>query len=140
MPSSSSGGAPALPLMRWANAVATIHHHYGVGSILNPGDPFLTAMAAFGFQVSALLWQVLGTLVTAAQGADAVQLTVHEVDPIYHRIGQALIGTTGATSFVVLVILAGAGMVAYQAYKEGSGMSRALRGLAGVCSPSACWW
>ncbi|MDQ6837999.1 MAG: hypothetical protein M3137_06605, partial [Actinomycetota bacterium] len=133
-----AGGTPtvsSLPLLRWANAVATIHTHYGVGSVVSAGDPFLTAIAGLLFQVSALLWQVLGTLVTDAQGTDAVRQTVQLVDPVYRQIGDAVVGTTGQTSIVALVIVAGAAMVAYQAYQRGSGVSGALRGLAGVVLP-----
>ncbi|MDQ2727826.1 MAG: hypothetical protein M3Y91_08195 [Actinomycetota bacterium] len=127
--------APSLPLLRWANAVATIHTHYGVGSVISAGDPFLTGIAGLVFQVSALLWQVLGTLVTAAQGTDLIRQTEQLVNPVYHKIGVALLGTSGATSVVVLVIIVAAGMVAYQAYRQGSGVSGALRGLAGVLLP-----
>ncbi|MDQ2725281.1 MAG: hypothetical protein M3Y36_07275, partial [Actinomycetota bacterium] len=127
--------APSLPLLRWATAVATIHTHYGVGSVVSAGDPFLTAIAGLLFQVSALLWQVLGTLFTAAQGTEFVHRTVVQVNPVYHTIGEALLGTPEATSIVVMVILGAGGMVAYQAYRQGSGVSGALRGLAGVLLP-----
>jgi hypothetical protein len=127
--------APSLPMLRWANAVATIHTHYGVGSVVSSGDPFLTAISGLMFQVAALLWQLLGTLVKVAQGSDLVHQTVFQVNPVYHTIGGALLGTTGATSIVVLVILVAAGMVAYQAFRKGSGVSGALRGLAGVLLP-----
>lgn len=127
--------APTLPMLRWANAVATIHTHYGVGSVISAGDPFLTALAGLVFQVSALLWQVLGTLVAAAQGSDLVNQTVSQVNPVYHTIGDALLGTTGETSIVILVVIVAGSMVAYQAYRRGSGVSGALRGLAGVVLP-----
>jgi len=131
------GGTDAspLPLLRWTNAVATIHTHYGVGSVLSAGDPFLTAISALIFQISALLWQVLGTLVNAAQGASTVHFTVERINPIYHQIGAGLLGTTGDRSIVVIVVLAASGMVAYQAYRRGSGIGGALRGLAGVLGP-----
>lgn len=135
----TSGGQQAswLPLLRWANAVASIHTHYGVGATTNVGDPFLTAVAAFFFQVSALLWQVLGNLVDAAQGAGAVKFTVGGVDPIYATIGHGLLGTEGTRSLVVVVILAAAGMVAYRSFKAGHGATGALKGLFGVLLPVA---
>lgn len=127
--------APSLPMLRWANAVATIHTHYGVGSAISAGEPFLTAIAGLVFQVSALLWQVLGTLVTAAQGADLVHQTVMKINPVYRTIGDALLGNNGASSIVVAVIIVAGCMVAYQAYRQGSGISGALKGLAGALLP-----
>ncbi|MDQ6782791.1 MAG: hypothetical protein M3063_04985 [Actinomycetota bacterium] len=133
----ATSSAPTLPLLRWANAVATIHTHNGVGAAIGPGDPFLTSLAGLLFQVSALVWQVLGSLVTAAQGTDAVSVALQQVNPIFGKIGDALLGTTGATSIAVAVIIVASGMVAGQAYRRGSGVSGALRGLAGVVAPVA---
>jgi hypothetical protein len=132
----TSGPAPALPLLRWSDAVATLHRHELVGGVAGAGDPFLAALASLLLQLSALVWQALGSLVTAAQGSAASTVATDQVDPLYQHLGGLLLGAAGA-SLVGVVVVVGAVLAGWRAVRRHEGAAGAARGLAGVLVPVA---